>query len=381
MKKVKVLLIGIGGYGENYLKQFLFEGMEQAKLVAIVDPCARKSSLFEQILETGIPYYCNTTAFYETGAQVDLVVIASPIHTHYQYIMEALRYGCDVLCEKPVVFDLVQLDALIEMERTSGHFVAVGFQQCYLDTVLSLKKDILNGMYGNPVQMKSLRMMRRGDRYYNRNNWAGKRVCNDQYIYDSPLSNACAHQIQTMLFLLGSNIRTSVGVKAVDGCRYQGRPSIENYDAIAIRVHTTVGVSVLYYTSHCIEESKVGPIGELLFDKAQILFEGDSFTAFFTDGSKRMYSNGENGSPLQKLFVAISCCLHGDTPPCTLETVRSHSEVVLLSDSLKTIDHPDAIYREIEGDGTYIIPNLSKVFFEAYSTSTLPRNCNQQAEA
>ena len=110
MKKVKVLLIGIGGYGENYLKQFLFEGMEQAKLVAIVDPCARKSSLFEQILETGIPYYCNTTAFYETGAQVDLVVIASPIHTHYQYIMEALRYGCDVLCEKPVVFDLVQLD-------------------------------------------------------------------------------------------------------------------------------------------------------------------------------------------------------------------------------------------------------------------------------
>ncbi len=381
MQDIEVLLIGIGGYGENYIQQFLETGVEHARLVAVVDPCAKTSPYFEAIQATNIEMYENTAAFYATEQHVDLVVISSPIHTHYKYILEALRYGCNVLCEKPVVFDLKQLDALIKAEKESGHFVAVGYQQCYLDSVRSLKADIQAGIFGSPLKLKALRLMRRGDRYYSRNNWAGKRTCHDQFIYDSPLSNACAHQIHTLLFLLGATERSAAEVDSVEGCTYKARPTVENFDAIALKVHTSVGVPIFYYTAHCVAEAKIGPMGELLFEKARIMFEGDTFTALLEDGSKKNYGGDEKAPKLQKLFVAVSCCLDGTIPPCTLESVRSHSEVVLLADGLGITDHPDAQYLEIEGDGTYVIPNLSKAFVEAYNAFTLPRLCDYQAQA
>ena len=42
---VRVLLCGMGGYGENYVKEYLTRDVLGSELVAIADPFATKSSL------------------------------------------------------------------------------------------------------------------------------------------------------------------------------------------------------------------------------------------------------------------------------------------------------------------------------------------------
>ncbi|MCO7110464.1 hypothetical protein NIA69_16875 [Gemmiger formicilis] len=79
----------------------------------------------------------------------------------------------------------------------------MGYQLNYSRDVLALKQDILDGRFGKPIYMKALHAMRRGDKYYARNSWAGHIDVKGCAVNDSPFNNACAHQFQVMTFLLG----------------------------------------------------------------------------------------------------------------------------------------------------------------------------------
>ena len=60
MKPVRILLTGIGGYGENYLKELLFETQKKAPQVVlegIADPFAANSVYSEEIQSRKIPVY------------------------------------------------------------------------------------------------------------------------------------------------------------------------------------------------------------------------------------------------------------------------------------------------------------------------------------
>ena len=79
---IKVLLCGMGGYGENYVKEYLSRDVLGSSLVAIADPFASKSSLYEEVLNRNIPIYASPEEFFATN-KVDLTIISSPIHTHF----------------------------------------------------------------------------------------------------------------------------------------------------------------------------------------------------------------------------------------------------------------------------------------------------------
>lgn len=373
MNEVSLLLVGIGGYGENYIKELLSREIPGTALVAVADPFLDKSPWREAIAGHGIPVFRSPDEFYAAGKKADLVVISSPIHTHYGYIVTALEHGSNVLCEKPVSISLPMMDELIERERASGLFVAVGYQLCFSRDVLAMKNDILSGMYGVPVRMKSLRMMRRGDQYYARNGWAGKLNCHGEHVFDSPVSNACAHQIQNMLYLLGSSIGTTAGITGVDGELWKGRPSIENYDSAALRIHTDRDVDLLYYTAHCLDEKKVGPMGVYEFEKGIIENHDDSFIGTLADGTVRDYSLVGTGERMQKLYDAIGCVRDGSRPACSLATARAHVECVILAQDLPVVLRYDAQKKTAEGDGYFAIPELARTYLRSYENWCLPR--------
>lgn len=54
------------------------------------------------------------------GDKVDYVSICSPNYLHDAHIRFALRSECDAICEKPLVLNPWNLDALAEIERESG---------------------------------------------------------------------------------------------------------------------------------------------------------------------------------------------------------------------------------------------------------------------
>ncbi len=372
MNEMRVLLVGIGGYGENYLKEFLTREIPNVHLVAIVDPFAIKSPMYQQVIDAKIPIYSEMDEFFDEKFDCELVIISSPIHTHFDYIMCALDHGCDVLCEKPVCLDLALMQQLLEKEKASGHVVAVGYQLCFSSSVIALKKDILAGDFGKPVRMKSLRLMRRTDSYYRRNGWAGKISCHGQPIFDSPLSNACAHQVQLMLYLLGDSLEATGTPIHVDGTLLRARKEIENFDAASLAIATSEGIPLLYYTAHCIEEKKVGPIGVYEFEKGTITETDDDFTAIMLDGTQRRYEQGKQDNRLQKLYSTIDAVRKHERVPCSLVTSVAHAKCVLLAQQLGITDIPNALYHQEEEDSYWSIPGLTEQYLAAYDRWELP---------
>jgi UDP-N-acetyl-2-amino-2-deoxyglucuronate dehydrogenase len=55
-----------------------------------------------------------------SGSKIDYVSICSPNYLHDAHIRFALRSECDAICEKPLVLNPWNLDALAEIERESG---------------------------------------------------------------------------------------------------------------------------------------------------------------------------------------------------------------------------------------------------------------------
>lgn len=374
MDKVKVLLVGVGGYGEHYLKEFLNVGIDKAELVAIADPFFEKSVFKEEVERRNIPVFSSPEEFFEKGNRVNLTVISSPIHTHIDYTSLALRYKSNVLVEKPVDIEESNIDRLIKEEKESGLFVAVGYQLCFARDVIALKKDILSGMFGKPIRMKTTRMMRRGDIYYSRNGWAGKLKCHGIDVFDSPLANACAHQIENLIYLLGDKMETTCKVTGIEGCLFKGRPSIENFDACSVKIKTDIGVDAYFWTSHSIDESGVGPFSEIEFENATIYEDKNKFKAVFKDGTVKDYSTIDKGVYLQKLYDSIDCCLTGERPSCTLITSKEHAKVVKMAEKLPLYIRYDAVRKETEdGDGYYVVPKMVEQFLEDYNAWQLTK--------
>lgn len=74
--------------------------------------------------------------------QVHYVSICSPNYFHDAHIRFALRSGADAICEKPIVLNPWNIDALQEIERESGNRVHTILQLRLHPAILELKKKV-----------------------------------------------------------------------------------------------------------------------------------------------------------------------------------------------------------------------------------------------
>lgn len=167
MKKVDAILVGIGGYGLNYLREMLDDTMGKINLVGAVDPYAENCLYINEVKERNIPVYPDMDSFYAEHT-ADLAVISTPILFHTDNIITALKNGSHVLCEKPLCADEEEVARIIEARDESGKFVYIGFQRPYSSAIKKLKADILAGKYGEMKSMRQIAMRPRGPWYYGR---------------------------------------------------------------------------------------------------------------------------------------------------------------------------------------------------------------------
>ena len=75
--------------------------------------------------------------------RLDAVAICSPNYLHDSHIRFALRSGADAICEKPLVVNLWNLDALEEIERDTGRKVNTILQLRLHPAVMAAQQKIL----------------------------------------------------------------------------------------------------------------------------------------------------------------------------------------------------------------------------------------------
>ncbi len=99
------------------------------------------------------------------GEKIDFVSICTPNYLHDSHIRFALRQGTDAICEKPLVLNPWNLEALAEIERETGGKVFNVLQLRLHPVIKKLKDDVDNDPMGKSYDIDLTYIASRGNWY------------------------------------------------------------------------------------------------------------------------------------------------------------------------------------------------------------------------
>ncbi|MCK9221320.1 MAG: Gfo/Idh/MocA family oxidoreductase [Limnochordia bacterium] len=251
MKRLRIGIIGIGGFGKEHLR--LVEKAEddgRAQLVAVAEkyPQANVSQV-ETLRSNGVQVYQDYICMLDCE-KLDAVTIATPIPFHYEMAIAALERGIHVFLEKPPTVLIQELLALKKKAKETKRICAVGFQQIASTALRKLQEYLVSGELGQVKQVVGVGKWKRPDSYYERANWAGRLMINGTYVLDGPLSNPLSHVFNNCLFLASSKVGGFAAPKSVKAEFYRAHP-IEGEDTNAVFARTGNDVEVYFYSTVC----------------------------------------------------------------------------------------------------------------------------------
>ena len=375
---VSLVLVGIGGMGQAYVRELLLRESEGLfRIAGAVDPQPNRCEQYKELRALGVPCFVGLTDFFR-NKKAELAVLSSPIQFHREQSCLALERGSHVLCEKPAAGTIQEVREMMAAEKGSGRWAAVGYQWSYSRAVQALKSDIRAGLFGRAKRMKCLYLWPRDEGYYARNDWAGrKRVAGGSgWVLDSPAQNAMAHDLHNMFYVLGGETGRSAAPAGVEAELYRAYP-VENFDTAAARVVTEDGVEILFYVTH-VAEGERGPVFRYEFERAVVKCESraSGIWAELEDGSRKDYGVPD-AEPMTKLWRSIAGVRDGSRPLCGVEAAAGQTLCVNgMQDSMPEIrDFPEGAVRAIvAADGTrrLAVDGLGEALEACYEAGALP---------
>ena len=100
-----------------------------------------------------------------TGTKIDYVSICSPNYLHDSHIRFALRHQAEAICEKPIVLNPWNVDALQEIENETGRKIYTVLQLRLHPKILELREKIRNGPKGKIYDIDMTYVTSRGNWY------------------------------------------------------------------------------------------------------------------------------------------------------------------------------------------------------------------------
>jgi predicted dehydrogenase len=151
---IKIGIIGYGYWGPNLLRNFSSAG--NCKVMAVAE---RRADRHVQINKLFPSVNCVREANEVINdPQIDAVVIATPVFTHYELAKEALQNGKHVLLEKPMTSSVAEAEELINLAQKKGLVLMVDHTFLYTGAVQKMKQLIESDTIGTPRYFDSTRI-------------------------------------------------------------------------------------------------------------------------------------------------------------------------------------------------------------------------------
>ncbi len=167
--RLKVAVVG-SGIGKFHIRAFQ-SLPDQYDLVAICDIDQAKAEQVAQ--EFGIPQAVTDFLTLCKDTELDVIDICTPPFLHGTQIKEALSAGKHVICEKPLVGSVREVDEIIQHEAQSGKRVMPIFQYRFGTGLQKLKYLVNRGLAGTAYLSTVETAWRRRAPYYDVP-WRGK---------------------------------------------------------------------------------------------------------------------------------------------------------------------------------------------------------------
>ena len=147
-------IIGYGYWGPNLVRNFMETPGVMVRVVADLD--ARKL----EIVQRRYPAVQTTTAFMEliNDTEVDAVAIATPVSTHFELAMAALKAGKHVWVEKPMTETSLQARKLIDEADRRRLILLVDHTFVYTGAVRKMREVVAGGELGTVYYYDSIRV-------------------------------------------------------------------------------------------------------------------------------------------------------------------------------------------------------------------------------
>jgi len=159
--RITVGMIAVGARAHELLEAI--KKVQGTEIVAVCD--AYKGRLERAVARTGgrariVADYREILA----SKDIDVVTVASPDHWHKTHVVEALKAGKDVYCEKPLTYTIEEGSEILETVRQTGRLVQVGSQPISSATQQHAREIIRSGKLGKITLIRAS---------YNRNTASG----------------------------------------------------------------------------------------------------------------------------------------------------------------------------------------------------------------
>jgi predicted dehydrogenase len=151
---LKVGVIGCGYWGPNLIRNFT--QLSRSEVIRVAD-------LDEARLEyiKGLYPFTETTTDYRdivSDPVIDIVAVATPVHTHYKLASEALCADKHAFVEKPIASSAKQAQDLIDLAEKHQRKLMVGHTFIYTAAVRKMKEIIDSGELGEIYYINAQRL-------------------------------------------------------------------------------------------------------------------------------------------------------------------------------------------------------------------------------
>jgi len=174
MEQKKFGLIGAAGYiAPRHMKAIkdtnndLLAAFDPYDGIGIMDSYFPKASFFVEFER----FDRHIDKLKRKGQKLDYISVCSPNYLHDSHIRFGLRSDCDIICEKPIVLNPWNIDALEEIERETGRNVYCILQLRLHPAIIALRDKILSGPKDKVYDVDLIYLTSRGSWYYT--SWKG----------------------------------------------------------------------------------------------------------------------------------------------------------------------------------------------------------------
>ncbi|MDQ5980267.1 MAG: hypothetical protein QG602_3243 [Verrucomicrobiota bacterium] len=176
MSKKRFAFVGTGGRAISFVEPLVTTYRDHNELVALCDLSAARMAYYNGLLAGDWGYHA--VPAYPAAAfdamlretKPDTVFVCSKDDTHHDYIIRALRAGCDVITEKPMTIDAEKCRAILDAQRATGRSVRVAFNYRWAPFRTKVKELIATGVIGKvrSVNLEYLLDTNHGADYFRR---------------------------------------------------------------------------------------------------------------------------------------------------------------------------------------------------------------------
>ena len=239
---VRLGIIGIGNQGGNYSRSLTSDPAwcPEIKLTAVADKNPARLEWAKATLGEDVARFDDAIAMLDSGL-IDACVVSIPHYDHPKYVMECMKRGIHVMCEKPAgVYTKQVREMNEEAKKHPGVVFGMMFNQRTNCLYRKMRELVQSGKYGR----------------VRRANWLITNWYRSQFYYDSGdwratwsgegggvLLNQCPHQLDLWQWICGMPVKVQCNM------RFGQWHDIEVEDDVTAYVEYENGATGVFITS------------------------------------------------------------------------------------------------------------------------------------